>query len=232
MKNLPSGSLGCTLKHSGPRGGRSRALTAISLVCGLWLCACLTARAEPRSFEIPAWAFDRGNAATFTNQWADAEPMVAYGGASPVIVEYDINFPASGSYTLEVKYAALDARPVALQMDNKTVAKVCRQATGAWETSKAAWEKSAQLYIPAGPRTFRLQQPGAFPHVVSLRFTSEEIPANWVVNRPKARKLGDASPASGLCGLRAGGECGGAAPRHHALAAGVRRALRTKPRRS
>jgi hypothetical protein len=69
----------------------------------VWLYACLTARAEPRSFEIPAWAFDRGNAATYTNQWADAEPMVAFGGAAPIIVEYDIIFPASGTYTLEIK---------------------------------------------------------------------------------------------------------------------------------
>jgi len=36
---------------------------------------------------------NRGNAATFTNQWADAGPMVAYGGASPVIVEYRHQLP-------------------------------------------------------------------------------------------------------------------------------------------
>src|ERR1039457_5049340 len=77
------------------------------------------------------------------------------------------HFPSSGTYTLEIKYAALDARPVELQMDNKTVAKVCRLATGGWETSKAAYEKSAQLYIPAGTRTFRLQRADAFPHIVS-----------------------------------------------------------------
>jgi len=194
MKNLLSGSFACTYKLSGPRGGSSRVFKAISLVSGWWLCACLTAGAEPRSFEIPAWAFDRGNAATYTNQWADVKPMVAFGGTAPVIVEYDINFPASGTYTLEINYAAADPRPVELQMDDKTVAQVCRQATGAWETSKAAWEKSAQLFIPAGPRTFRLQRADAFPHVVSLRFTAEEIPTGWVVKRPKARKLSDGPP--------------------------------------
>ena len=120
--------------------------------------------------------------------------MVAFGGTAPVIVEYDINFPASGTYTLEINYAAADPRPVELQMDDKTVAQVCRQATGAWETSKATWEKSAQLFIPAGPRTFRLQRADAFPHVVSLRFTAEEIPTGWVVKRPNARKLSDGPP--------------------------------------
>ena len=193
------GSIACRSTQRRPRGGDTKSSTRIGLLASLWLGTCLTAIAEPRWFDIPAWAFDRGNAATYTNQWADAEPMVAYGGASPILVEYDINFPASGSYCLEISYAAADPRPVELLMDDKTVAQVCRRATGGWETSKAAREKSAQLYIPAGPRTFRLQRADAFPHIVSLRFTSEEIPANWVVNRPKARKLGDAPPRSGLC---------------------------------
>jgi formylglycine-generating enzyme required for sulfatase activity len=194
MKSLLNSSFARTSKQLELRDAIWRRFTRITLLASVWLYACLTARAEPRSFEIPAWAFDRGNAATYTNQWADAEPMVAFGGAAPIIVEYDIIFPASGTYTLEIKYAALDARPVELQMDNKTVAKVCRLATGGWETSKAACEKSAQLYIPAGPRTFRLQRTDAFPHIVSLRFTAEEIPANWAVNRPKARKLSDGPP--------------------------------------
>ena len=120
--------------------------------------------------------------------------MVAFGGASPILVEYDIDFPASGAYKLKIKYAAAEERPVELQMDDKTVAQVCRKATGGWETSKATYEESAQLYIPTGPRTFRLQRAGAFPHVVSLRFTADEIPANWVVKRPKARKLSDGPP--------------------------------------
>ena len=120
--------------------------------------------------------------------------MVAFGGASPIIVEYDINFPASGTYRLEIKYAALDARPVELQMDNKTVAEVCRQATGGWETSKAAWEKSAQLYIPAGPRTLQAPAGGCFSACRQLAVCRGRIPANWAVKRPKARKLGDAPP--------------------------------------
>jgi formylglycine-generating enzyme required for sulfatase activity len=155
---------------------------------------CLAARAEVRSFEIPAWAFDRGNAATFTNQWADAAPMVAYGGASPILVEYDIDFPVAGTYRVEVQYAAADPRPVDLQMDDKTVAQVCRTATGGWETSKAAWEKSAQVYIPSGPRTFRLVRADAFPHIVGLRFSADALPVGWVVKRPNARKLTDGPP--------------------------------------
>ena len=163
------------------------------LVCWV-LSAGSAGAASTRSFEIPAWAFDRGNVATFTNQWADAEPMVAFGGVSPIVVEYDIQFIVGGRYTLELKYAAAEARPVGLEMDKQKVGQACRTATGAWETSKAVYEFAAQLDIPAGQHTFRLERSGAFPHLVSLRFTSEAIPSQWVVNRPKARKLGDPAP--------------------------------------
>ena len=42
--------------------------------------------------------------------------MVAFGGTAPVIVEYDINFPASGTYTLEINYAAAEPRPEQIWM--------------------------------------------------------------------------------------------------------------------
>ena len=45
--------------------------------------------------EIPAWAFAHGNVRIFTTEWADAKPMVAYGGTSPIFVEYDLELPAT-----------------------------------------------------------------------------------------------------------------------------------------
>lgn len=146
--------------------------------------------------EIPAWAFDRGNARTFTREYADAGPMIAFGGKSPVLVEYDIDFPASGSYDLSFRFAAGSARPVDLLLDGKRVAEVCRSATGSWNTSGAVWEKSASLYIPAGKHSLRLQRKGDFPHVLALRLDSPEIPAGWVPDRPNARKLDDPPPVT------------------------------------
>jgi hypothetical protein len=51
------------------------------------------AAAPAGSFLIPAWAFNRGNAKTFTTNWADAGPMVANGGVLPNVVEYDVPIP-------------------------------------------------------------------------------------------------------------------------------------------
>jgi formylglycine-generating enzyme required for sulfatase activity len=153
-------------------------------------------QATAGSFEIPAWAFDRGNVATFTEEYADAGPMVAYGGQSPVVVEYDIPLPAAGRYALQLYYAAAAARPVELQLDGQLVARVCRAATGSWSTSGAAWEQSAEFDLTAGLHTLRLQRDGDFPHVVSLRIESAALPAGYVPSRPKACKLDEPPPDS------------------------------------
>jgi len=150
--------------------------------------------ARAGSFEIPAWAFDRGNVKTFTADYADAGPMIASGGRSPVLVEYDIDFPGSGSYALDIRYAAASERSVTLYLDGKMMASVCCKETGSWMTSGAKWVEGAKLYVPAGKHTIRLQRTGDFPHVMSLRFSSPEIPENFVLKRPKARQLNDPPP--------------------------------------
>lgn len=164
----------------------------------LW--GAVAAQAEPtakqpegspaRSFEIAAYAFDRGNAKTFTNAWADAEPMVAFGGQSPVVIEYDIEFPVGSTYTINIRYAAQAARPVDLFLDENRLGSCCRSATGTWNTSGAKWEESYRVWIAPGKHTIRLKREGAFPHVVRLRFdAAEPLPKGWVLRRPNARKL-------------------------------------------
>ncbi|MCC7375798.1 MAG: SUMF1/EgtB/PvdO family nonheme iron enzyme [Verrucomicrobiales bacterium] len=144
--------------------------------------------------EIPAWAFDRGNAKTFTREYADGGPMIAFGGQSPVVVEYDLEFPVSGNYRLDLRYAAAEARPVSLLMDGVRMAEVCREATGSWTTREAKWVRSLDFYIGAGKHTVRFQRPGDFPHLMALRLASEALPDQWLPARPGARKLDDPEP--------------------------------------
>ncbi len=147
------------------------------------------------SFLIPAFAFDRGNAKTFTTTWADAGPMVAFGGESPVVIQYDIDFPVTAEYALSINYAAAAARPVQLSLDGKSVGMCCRSATGSWNTSGAKWEETATLRITKGEHTLKLVRDGAFPHVVSLKFESSvALPAGWQLVRPNARTLKSPPP--------------------------------------
>ena len=147
--------------------------------------------ADPKSsFVIPAWAFDRGNVKTFTREYADAGPMVAFGGESPIVVEYDVEFPVDGTWTIWICYAAAAARPVALSIDEISLGEACRGASGTWNTSSAGWEKSCQRYFAPGKHTLRMKRPGDFPHVVALRFdASRQFPDGWKLERPTARKI-------------------------------------------
>ena len=142
------------------------------------------------SFTVAAFAFDRGNARTFTDSWADAEPMIAFEGLSPVTVEYDIDFPITAQYTLNILYSAAVSRPVELYLDGKSLGPCCRAATGGWNTSGAKWEETCTLSLAKGKHTLRLVRGDDFPHIVSLRFDSaERLPADWKLHRPLARSL-------------------------------------------
>ena len=166
-----------------------------------WMLALGVASGAPSAlpgagFDIPAWAFDRGNVKTFTSQWADAGPMIAFGGRSPIFAEYDLELPAAGRFTLAIRYAAGTARPVELSVDGRPNGQVCRDATGSWNTSGARWEESTQLDLTAGKHRFRLQRDDAFPHVVALRLESPAIPDGYQPRRPGARKLPAAEPVA------------------------------------
>jgi formylglycine-generating enzyme required for sulfatase activity len=180
-----------------PKDRRSAVIPGFLTSSVLLLCSLGGASgAEPAaSFEIPGYAFDRGNAQTFTSNWADAEPMIGNGGTMPNVVEYDIPFPVAADYTIRIKYAAASARPVDLSLDKKGLGQVCRTANGTWMTGGAKWEESLNLHVAAGKHTLKLECPGAFPHIVALRFESgQPLPDGWKLARPKARKLDSPPP--------------------------------------
>jgi formylglycine-generating enzyme required for sulfatase activity len=182
----------------------ARRLALLCLASTLLTGVLAPARAsEPPSFVIPAWAFDRGNVRVFTEEYADAAPMVAFGGQSPVNVEYDLDLPVAGRYTLRLEYAAGAPRPIEFLVDGNRVGEAARTASGSWNTSGAHQETVAELDLAAGPHTFRFRRERDFPHVVSLRFESPALPPDFAPHRPKARPLPAITPAAQLKPFRA-----------------------------
>ena len=120
---------------------RCRRLTSVVPAVTCFLVCSVVAQAEEKqpeqrpagSFEIPAWAFDRGNARVDANpvQYADYRDtypeLVAGGGDTgdwgrfPWVVEYDVDFPVDSTYTLHVRYAAAEPRPMELWLDGRKV---------------------------------------------------------------------------------------------------------------
>ncbi len=166
------------------------------------------------SFEIPAWAFDRGNARVDANpdQYADyrdtyPELIAGDGGRLPWVVEYDVDFPVDATYTLHVRYASAEPRPMQLWLDGRKVGECCANATGnslpypyrrpkvhdaqprpASDRHGAEWEQAGKLPVTKGKHTLKLTRAAAPPNVIALRLESPvAFPKDWKPAGPELR---------------------------------------------
>ncbi len=158
--------------------------------CLLWIgmCAALTTplAAADAEFTIEARDFDGGNArVSLTGQpYADGPSCIWNAGELPNWAEYVIDFPVAGEYTLSALYAADQARPVEIRLDDKQVHTGFQGATGSWNTSSAKWEEQCRLPLSRGTHTLTLRCEGPFPHICALRLKSgEPFPDGWQLSR-------------------------------------------------
>jgi hypothetical protein len=184
-------------------------------------------RAEAGSLVIPAWSFARGNVRVHASPdpLADAGPVVGGGPEQPWgwKVEYDLDVPVDGKYTLQVCYTAAEARPVEVFFDDLDVGTCCTGVTFApapsdkaaeitWNSSGAKWEYvrknfDSRLTLPLtkGKHTMMLTRRGPLPHLVALRLdTTEAFPADWQPPRFTVRDL-DSIPAASRTAFQAPG---------------------------
>jgi len=170
-------------------------------------------RAEAGSLVIPAWSFARGNARIYAgpDEYADAGPVVGSGPRRPWgwTVEYDIDLPVDGDYTLQICYAAAEPRPVQVFVDNWNLTKACEGVTldpassgqpdkFAWNSSGAKWEGVKNQWgrliprkLTKGVHTIKLTRRGPLPHLVALRVaTKAEFPEGWKPPQYKVRDIG------------------------------------------
>ncbi|MHC4200846.1 MAG: carbohydrate-binding protein, partial [Planctomycetota bacterium] len=191
-----------------PRRGGPLAPVACLAV---WCVAFPAARTEAASLVIPAWSFARGNARVHADpgQYADAGPVVEGGPRRPWgwTVEYDIDIPVTAKYTLQVCYAAAEARPMEVFLDNENLVKCCAGVTFGpassarppaltWKSSGARWERVCrprsetplELSITGGKHTVMFTRRGPLPHLVALRLeTPTAFPDGWKPPRYKVR---------------------------------------------
>ncbi|MCX6873217.1 MAG: hypothetical protein NTW21_05330 [Verrucomicrobia bacterium] len=171
----------------------------------------ITATPVAGSLVIPAWTFDRGNARIFASpeQYADDGPVVGSNPLTPGggVVEYDIDFPVSAEYTLQISYAAAEARPVEVLLDGRNLGKSCYGVTFgssrtelpvrfSWSSRSAQWEeRPLKLSVAEGRHTLKLARSGPLPHLVALRLDSPTaFPKDWKQPSRKVRNL-DGVPA-------------------------------------
>lgn len=131
------------------RGARPPAMFAVAClaVWGLALSASGAEESKPAdSIQIPAWAFDRGNAKVGPNadlyaDYRDKYPrdnlVTGDGGRRPWVVEYDVDFSVDAPYTLHVRYASPESRPLEVWLDDRRAVTGCGSVTG--QSSPNPW---------------------------------------------------------------------------------------------
>jgi hypothetical protein len=174
--------------------------------------------AEAGSLVVPAWSFSSGNVRVHASPdpFADAGPLVSSGAEQPwgSRVEYAFEVPVAGKYTLQVCYAAAEARPIEVFIDDLDQGTCCmgvtfgpaasgKPAEFTWNSSGAKWEIARRnfdspltLPLTKGKHTVMLSRSGPLPHLVALRLdTPEEFPADWKPPQFTVRDL-DSIPAA------------------------------------
>jgi|GEM_PF-891049 len=165
---------------------------------------------------IGACTFDRGNVRIYASpdEYADAGPMAGGGprDGKDGVVEYDIDFPAAGEYTLQVRYSAAEARPTEFLFDAKRIGVGCNGVTigssrfeipvaYSWSSRIARWEqvrregKVVRISTAAGRHTLKLTRRGPLPNLLELRFNaSGDFPGDWKQPERKVRHIDRVPP--------------------------------------
>ena len=181
-------------------------------VLTVWCIAFPPTQAEAGSLVIPAWSFARGNVKIDADpgKYADAEPVVVSGPKAPWgwSVEYDVDIPVDGDYTLHFRYATDEARPVQVFFDSRNISKCCKGVTFSADpsarsnaitakSSGAKWESVVnrfgglvKLSAKKGTHTIKLTRRGPLPHLVTLRLdTDKAFPEDYKPPHYKVRNI-------------------------------------------
>jgi hypothetical protein len=188
-------------------------LMSLALTCvAVWSIAFGSTEARAGTLVIPAWSFARGNAQINANpaELADAGPVVVSGPRAPWgwSVEYDIDFPAPGGYTLQICFATDEVRPVQVFFDSKDMGKCCTRVSlspassktpniptpkssgAAWQTLRNRFGSPGKLSARNGKHKLVLTSQGRLPNLVALKLqTAAPFPDDWKPPKYKVRNI-------------------------------------------
>jgi hypothetical protein len=186
---------------------------------GHWvLAACLVlgcvvvpvTRAEAGTIQFHAWTLDRGNVVARYNPdiYADyrdkfPELVLMDGGESPCVIEFDIDFPVGGTYTVHLHYGSPEPRPMEVWLDKKRVGTCEIKMTGNKPPYPdrhprhnrprdeegfhgLEWHEAIKLTATRGKHTLKFTRQGPPPRIRDVKLTTEAaFPKDW---KPAGRK--------------------------------------------
>ena len=114
---------------------------------------------------VEAESFSRGNVKKDHDHYGKGIGVLVNLGPMPNFVEYDLIIPADGSFSFQIRYAAMDSRPVKVFIASKFIAETANQATGSWFPDGQQWQSAFITNLKKGKNLIRIERDGAFPHI-------------------------------------------------------------------
>lgn len=113
---------------------------------------------------IEAEGFHRGDVVRDTENYGkDIGVIASFGGAH---AEYDLVVEHEGRYTLELRYAAAERRPIRVLVDGKEMQRsAANEVTGSWHPDSQSWFISGTAQLSSGRHVLRFESKRVIPHI-------------------------------------------------------------------
>lgn len=118
---------------------------------------------------LDAESFTRGDAAIDNDRYGEGIGIVSDKGGGKTWVEYDFELPEAGLYQVEFRYAAENARPGKLSVNDQLVNEASMaEVTGSWMPDTQTWFVEGRFHFRQGKNTLRFQVAPNMSHLDQL----------------------------------------------------------------
>ena len=133
--------------------------------------------AKGRGLLFEAEDFDRGNVSVDRDSYGKEIGIISDPGGQKNFAEYDIELPFTGNYQIELRYAALHARPGQLLIDGQVVQpEAVSKTTGGWMPEHQKWVVEGVFRLKAGKHVLRIQSEPLMSHIDKVLIIEAPLP--------------------------------------------------------
>lgn len=177
---------------------RAKALADARANIGAYLLAAADARGRegiarlasgmvPGAIVLEAEKYKKGTADKADTGYGEGIGIILSYDPTHTRAEYAISVPKAGEYELELRYAALESRPVRVAIEGKVVvAAAAKGTTGGWNPEHQAWKPEGRVRLQEGKNTLAIEAHGLFPHIDKLAVLPIETTPATTIGRPSA----------------------------------------------
>jgi mono/diheme cytochrome c family protein len=148
----------------------------------------------PGAIVLEAEKFKKGNADKSDTGYGEGIGIILSYDPTHTRAEYTITVPTAGEYDLELRYAALESRPVRIVVDGKVVmSDAAKGTTGGWNPDHQAWRPEGRIRLQEGKNTLVIEAQRILPHIDKLAVLPIEAQRAVTTGRPSAGTVAEVS---------------------------------------